>query len=235
MQDLISHGNNVSLQLLYSKRDWLSCYPGGGNQCLRAQCPGLYLNDTKVENCWGEVFQIYRRNGPGQVLVGDVVAFHYFHQIGYWFSLYECNGRALPCPGIPTVANGMSSSSAWTSCWGEVFVIYAKDKAIGDVVTSNDNVFLYHPGYDQYVSFVGSNPTCAPCPGAVRPPGFDKYDGCWGENFEIWQGSKPLIPTLPPPTPSAPPSLPTRPPSLPTRPPSFPCSRNKLHSSEFCA
>ena len=102
----LTQGSTVSLQLLYSKREWYSCYLGSGRQCVRSTCPGLYLNDVDLTNCWGEVFQIYRKDGPGFVRVGDIVGFHYPRQSGNWLSLWECNGRTLPCPGTPTSANG---------------------------------------------------------------------------------------------------------------------------------
>ena len=181
----LTQGSTVSLQLLYSKREWYSCYLGSGRQCVRSTCPGLYLNDVDLTNCWGEVFQIYRKDGPGFVRVGDIVGFHYPRQSGNWLSLWECNGRTLPCPGTPTSANGFSSDNAWFQCWGEVFRIYARGKSNGEVITSNDNVFIYHIAYNQFLSFVEGTPKCATCPGPA-PPTQDKYEPCWGENFEIW-------------------------------------------------
>lgn len=182
----LNHGSTVFLQLKYSKRNWVSCFNGGEENCIKATCPGLYLTTPSVSACSGGSFQVYRKNGPGQIHVDDVVAFHYPRQSGSWLSLFNCVGHLNPCPGAPTVLYGMSSDDTWSRCWGEVFKIYAKDKAVGQVITSNDDVFLYYPGGDTYFSFGGANPSCTGCPGTVRPPDAAKYNSCWGENLEIW-------------------------------------------------
>lgn len=178
----VSHGNTIALQLHHNKRYWLGCT---NSYCHKWGCPGLFMSWVDWTNCSGEVFEIYRNEGPGPILVGDTVGVHHPRQPGSWFSCSEQNCTRSKCPGIPTTANGFSTAEKWKQCGGEVFKIYSLRKSIGGIVESHDLIILYHPGNQDWIGIIEKYPTHRTCPGQVLPPPSRKYDKCWGEVFEI--------------------------------------------------
>ena len=180
---VINHGSTIALQPVYSKRDWLGC---SVQPCAKATCPGLYMegNDWK---CWGEVFRIYRLHGPGAVRVGDIVGIYYPHQSGHWLgcSVNPCGLDS--CPGQPTTLYGFQNTESWFVCWGEVFKIYARGKNLGAQINAHDDVMLYYLQGQTWVGLSIHQVHHDPCPGTVRPPPNERYEICWGENFEIWK------------------------------------------------
>ena len=142
------------------------------------------------KNCWGEVFQIFRKkagNGHGYVRVGDTVGI-YYRRSKTWFG---CAGRYCGwagCPGKPTYAHGFNKPAKWNQCWGEVFKIYARGRSVGSIIRPNDSIMLYYPREKKFVGQVGNHPDKRTCPGPKLPPPANKYDRCWGEVFEIWLG-----------------------------------------------
>lgn len=138
-------------------------------------------------NCWGEVFHIYRMNGPGSVTVGDVIGLFYPRE-GNWFSMAGGVGHKNPCPGSPTNASGFENEDNWFHCWGEVFRIYARGKSIGQIITDHDHITLFFiQSKTKWVGLVDElDADLRTCPGTVRPPPDENYDICWGEIFELW-------------------------------------------------
>lgn len=179
---IVTHGATIALQPLYQKLMWLGC---AGNPCGKAGCPRLFMEGDDWNRCWGEVFQIYRASGPGSVKVGDVVGI-YFPRGRAWFAMSGGRGHKEGCPGAPSTRYGFATQDKWRQCWGEVFQIYAKGKSVGDPIQNHDAVTIYYIHEKTWVGLVQNHPDRRGCPGQARPPPLDKYDGCWGEIFELW-------------------------------------------------
>ena len=179
----VNSGDTIGLQT-YDRTLWLSC---SGPSCSRHPCPRMYMTGGDWTACWGEVFRIYRAAGSGHVRAGDIVGFYYPYQPGFWLGCAGANCAKSDCPGSPTTAHGFASEDHWVRCWGEVFRIYANGKSSGTVINSGDDIMLYYIQGDTWVSQGNGNTRKLPCPGSVRPPAFDKFDGCGWETFKIWK------------------------------------------------
>lgn len=165
----------------YNKRQWFSCRL---TKCTRSTCPGIIITLNDWKTCFGEVFQIYRRSGPGPVKAGDEVGI-YYPRGSRWMGcpLGTCDKR--PCPGTPSVEHGFQDARRWKTCWGEVFNIYAAGKAVGSTITKSDTIMLYYRKTSQWVNF--GNPTVAVggCPGATCPPTISTHAKCYGYSTKI--------------------------------------------------
>ena len=179
---VVAHGSTIALQN-YDRRYWLGC---PGVNCFKANCPNLYMEGEDWTNCWGEVFEIYRASGPGEVLVGDVVGLHYPRERGRWFSMDGEIGHKDPCPGTPNNTNGFEDTEKWYQCCDEVFKIYTRGKSIGETIDESDDIMIYYLHSSAWVGHVEAAPDCRTCPGDDRPPPPEKYDTCWGEVFKLW-------------------------------------------------
>ena len=180
----VFHGDTVGFQRLYNKNNWLGC---PDYKCNRKPCPRLYMEGSDWTTCWGEVFQIYRKSGPGALRVGDIVGIYYPRE-GNWLSLNLGFGHKHPCPGHPSHAHGFSGPEKWTKCWGEVFEIYARGKGMGATISSHDHVTIFYRQDRKWVGLVGDHHVdLRTCPGSVCPPPDHIYDKCWGEIFELWK------------------------------------------------
>ena len=181
----INQGDKVAIQS-YNRRYWLSCVP---NPCQsRYTCPGLIMTSTDWTNCGGEVFQIYRARGPGEVRVGDAVGLYYPIQPGKWLGCNSPSGNCgkYTCPGTPTTTYGFQDGQRWISCGGEVFKIYAAGKADGSIINQHDTIMLYYVGASQWVNLENNVVARGSCPGTTRPPSVSTYKSCWGYGTEIW-------------------------------------------------
>ena len=177
----VNHGSTVSLQLVYDKHNWLRCRPYG-RTCLQGDCPGLYMECNDWSSCAGEVFEIYRVNGPGVVRVGDKVGLYFPDAPRYWFSMSGGSGHTGKCPGVPSDQNGFSDT-----CLGEIFVIYARGKGIGDAILEHDHIALYQVRVPKWIKLVPIHaPAHSTCLGNVRPPPVEAYNRCHAEIFEVW-------------------------------------------------
>ncbi len=96
------------------------------------------------KKCVGQVFEIYRRKGPGFVKVGDQVGLYYPRNKNWIGCAGQPCGQA-GCPGQPTNKFGFHTKCKWNSCQGEVFRIFVKGKKMGATVNSDDDVALYYP------------------------------------------------------------------------------------------
>lgn len=172
----------VALQLYFSMRDWVGC---AGAHCWRATCPGLFFEGPDWANCYGEVFQIFRKDGIGPVRTGDLIGIHYAHEVGNWFGCASlpCRARGVTCPGVPSEVYGFNSAALWSVCGGEIFKIYARGKPLGVPIDANDQIFLKIG--NTWVSLVGTYVQATTCPGTLLPPPDQRYDSCWGEVFQI--------------------------------------------------
>ena len=182
---MIRSGDTIALQPLHQKRVWLGC---NGSPCYKAGCPNLYMEGADWDNCWGEVFQIYRLFGPGDVTVGDVIGIHYPAEPGNWLGCAGSLCGKANCPGQPSLDHGFQDFERLFRCWGEAYRIYAKGKNVGDKICANDDVTIFYIYGQNWIGLAeGNNPDHDPCPGSVRPPPDVVYDVCWGEIFEIWK------------------------------------------------
>ena len=184
---VVVQGSTIALQSVFDKRTWMSCFT---DDCKKSGCPKLYMDPDDWTNCWGEVFQIYRQDGTGNILVGDVIGIHYPREHGQWFSMYEGKGHKNECPGAPNLNTGFSSPNKWSDCWGETYRIYARGQD-GNVkpalqpIQEHDIIMLCLSKEHKFVSFsdvFGLNT----CPMGSVPPPANKYDECWGEVAELW-------------------------------------------------
>ena len=184
---VVVQGSTIALQSIFDKRTWLSCY---SSDCKKSDCPKLYMDPPDWKNCWGEVFQIYRQKGNGNVHVGDVVGIHYPGEHGKWFSLHEGHGHKTSCPGPPNLNTGFASNDKWGYCLSEWFKIFArgidgKVKSIGEVIKEHDVIMILSVRQNKFVSFHDVS-DLQTCPGTAYPPPANKYDECWGEVAELW-------------------------------------------------
>ena len=117
--------------------------------------------------------------------------------------IYHVNGRkwlSMPfgkittgsCPGQPTTQFGFSSFTNWFRCGYEVFQIYAMGKRIGDTITDQDNIALFFPTKQTYVSFLPTEHILSSCmvkrSNNIRPPTNDAFDMCPYDSVEITFG-----------------------------------------------
>ena len=176
----ITQGAYVGLRYVVGGRSWLAGWPTKHVQ--KVTCPGVYFSGNKPKKCGGEVFRIYhQRRGP--IKVGDKVAL-YYPRGRKWLG---CNSRycgMYPCPGRPTPAHGFQSRCRWHECLGEVFQIAVMNKRIGEVVQHKDPVMLYYPKKRRYLAASSKYIRTDSCPGTF-PPATNKFEGCWGDVFEI--------------------------------------------------
>ena len=179
---IITHGSTIALQPVYDKRNWLGCT---GATCRTEACPNLYMEGDDWGNCKGQVFQIYHICGSGEIKAGDAVGIYYPKE-QKWFGCSGTNCGKATCPGQLTAEYGFANLDKWFNCWGEVFIIYARGKEIGESITAQDHVILYYIRGGNYI-YVGTHTGHATCPGTVRPPPDEKFDRCWGEILEIWK------------------------------------------------
>ena len=180
----IFSGSTITIQIVHNKRLHVGCY--GGN-CGGATCPGLYFSPWDYGRCRGEVFQVYRAAGPGAVRVGDDVGF-YYPERRQWISAVRSQTNLAPCPGVPRNSRHRLN----TSCWGEVFKIYARGKRVGQPIGESDSVMIYYPRSRGFLQYPHSNGlrdglVRSTCPGRYKPPSLRAYDRCFQYVFEIHQ------------------------------------------------
>ena len=159
---------------------WLGC--AGGN-CVGAPCPGKFFEGAEINNCWGEVFRLFRAAGDGNIRSGDYVGLYYPRE-GRWFSIYNGIGHKEPCPGNPTATYGFHSRSSWSCCGGEVFQVFAKGKGHGAIITDQDTLAFYYPCGRKFVSFQARQVLLSSCINSC-PPSSAHFDRCIAETVEI--------------------------------------------------
>ena len=176
---VLRQGCRVALQLVQNNL-WLGC--AGGN-CVGAPCPGKFFEGTDINNCWGEVFHMFRARGAGNILSGDYVGLYYPRE-GRWFSIWNGRGHKEPCPGSPSTTYGFQASDKWYWCGGEVFQVFAKGKANGAHITDQDTLAFYYPCGHKFVSFQPGQMVLSGCMNSC-PPSYTHFDRCVSESVEI--------------------------------------------------
>ena len=179
----LRHGCTVALQMLQNDH-WLGC---AGGECRGATCPRRFMRGSDWNHCWGEVFRMYRALGPGNIRSGEVVGLYYPRE-NRWFSMWHRNGRKEACPGNPG-HYGFQDFNRWFWCGGEVFVVYAEGKAIGQPINDQDTISLYYPCGRQFVVFHPHRCSLSPCMlhrnNNRLPPNEAGYDQCTLDSVEI--------------------------------------------------
>ena len=98
-------------------------------------------------------------------------------------SKVNCDKRT--CPG--TISTGGDFIN--NRCWGEIFIIIARDRTTGQTIYRGDVVMLYYPNNGTYVSIQGKNDgddtSLDFCPG-MFPPGYLSYEICSKNVFRIY-------------------------------------------------
>ena len=182
---VLGQGRTIGLQLLQNDL-WVGC---AGRVCAGATCPGVFFEGSDWQNCWGEVFEIYRALGSGNIVSGDFVGLYYPRE-RKWFSMWEGYGRKLTCPGAPSQEYGFEDEDRWYLCGGEVFRVYAKGKSIGDTITDQDTLSFYYYTVDiKNVRFLPNGINLSECmldlSDRKRPPSNHAFDQCKYESVEI--------------------------------------------------
>ena len=178
----LSQGSTVALQFMHPGH-WLTC---ARSRCDYGTCPGDSFEESDWTTCWGQVFQMYRGAGPGNIVNGDFVGLYYPHG-DRWFSMWEGVAQKASCPGNPSSASGFQDFKKWFKCAGEVFQVYAKGKQLGATIIDQDIITLYYPADIQNVVFTSSEVTLSRCMGEKsdysRPPNNHVFDEC--ENMDV--------------------------------------------------
>ena len=180
---VLNSGDTIALQT-HIRNYWLSCAHGG---CLKTLCPHMHFTGSDWSTCLGEVYEIHRANGPGQVRVGDLVGIHYPHLAGNWMGCKGSGCSRTSCPGQPTTTHGFASEEHWFTCCSEVFKIYANEKNDSAVINSGDDIMLYILDESRWVAQGEGLTTISYCAGTIRPPPIEKFDLCHQETFTIWK------------------------------------------------
>ena len=171
----------------YNRAYWLSCWV---TPCKsRYTCPGLTFSGGDWTNCRAEVFQFYRASGSGAVRVGDVVGVYYPYEPGKWLGCHNPSGNCgkYTCPGTPSTTHGFQSQDRWTTCGGEVFVIYAQGKSVGSIINEHDIIMLYYVIGHQWVNLASTTVARGSGPGTTRPPSAATYRSHWSYTLEVWR------------------------------------------------
>ena len=164
---------------------WLSCYE---TFCDANSCGGLFFEGSDWNDCPEGVFEIYHSTGVYyNIQVGEQVGLYSPSQQG-WLSLYQNYGHAESCPGKPDLDTGFHRADSWYYCGAEIFMIYAKGKVDGEIITENDVIQLYFPLTSSYVNVDNSNfdPVYgATCPDLYPPPSDESYEDCPYATFQV--------------------------------------------------
>ena len=140
---MLRSGSTIALKLssrsFWGSALWLSLWRYWSSS---STCPGDTFEGKKDE-CWAEVFEIYRLHGGGNINTGDLVGIYYPRE-QEWFSMWEGYGRKSDCPGRPNVGHGFEGENHHIKCWGEVFRVYAKGKRNGVRIKDGDTLAFYY-------------------------------------------------------------------------------------------
>ena len=151
------------------RTEWFSCHSDDDTCYLIGNINMFEFNTNPSAN-----FVVYRRKGPGNVVVGDVIALHFPKESGKWFSMLGCKGHLSACPGAPSTDNGMSTEDSWDDCNGEVFRIYARNRKLGEAIVANDNIKLYYLRQSTMVNIMGIA-SCDDTDKPTLPPANNDY------------------------------------------------------------
>ena len=174
-------GNTISIQVVANPRLHVGCVSG---KCGADPCAGMYFEPEEYGKCRGEVFQIYRAAGAGQIKTGDVVGF-YFPLKQRWIRAGNPSDLA-PCPGVPHNSNHRMN----LRCVGELFRIYARGKGTGQPIDQLDHVMIYYQHSKDFLQYPHNKGlrhglVRSTCPGQCLPPHSSTYERCFQNVFTI--------------------------------------------------
>ena len=137
-----------------ARNAWLGC--GSSDKiCDLRRCPSLRDNYRYFERCAGEVFQIIGKDTTSQsrqIKSGQRIRLRYINEHNTWIGCpfnNKCDKRT--CPGTNIQA------SNFNTCFGEIFIIFARGKNNGQTIHNGDVVMLYYEVFPRYVSIQGEN------------------------------------------------------------------------------
>ena len=116
-----------------------------------------------------------------------MVGIYYPREPGKWLGCSGENCVKATCPGTPSTTYGFQNHEKWTTCPGEVFVIYAQGKTIGSIINKHDIIMLYYLIGSQWVNLANTNVTHGSGPGTTRPPTARTYERNWSYTLEVWK------------------------------------------------
>ena len=124
---VLTQGSVISLQLVYSKREWVGCARGNGEQCVRATCPGWAISDRfKGRPMLGRGIPNLQ-NGR----TGKRTSWRYC-----WIPLPSWERNLVISLSVWLTFEWMPYFGKriifWCRCWAQVFKIYALGKSVGD-------------------------------------------------------------------------------------------------------
>lgn len=170
----------VAFQAMTESEHWLGCNTRG---CGTSTCGGRLLDFDEWRNCYGQVFKVYRRDGPGAVRVGDYVSFLQF-RTDLWLDCESQNCALSRCGG--EVSNtGFDDRSKWCECSGSAFRLASFNKTIGTPIYGGEPVMLYSVTEDSYISLGLQVASKTTCPGSRFPPPGDRFDECSHAVFRL--------------------------------------------------
>ena len=120
--------------------------------------------------------------------MGDLVGVYFPHR-QKWLGCNSPSGDCgkYTCPGTPSTTYGFQNQEKWTACGGEVFIIYAKGKTVGNIITERDIIMLYYVIGNQWVNLANTNVARGSGPGPTRPPSASTYESQWSYTLDVWK------------------------------------------------
>ena len=174
----------LKLQALDARDGWLGCPDA---VCDLRHCPSSNDNYRYFDGrCWGEEFQIISEGAPHTpIKCGQRIRLRYLHEHNAWMTCSSStNCRKTTCPSTT------SQGGNFNRCYEEIFRLYARGKANGQILYSGDVVMLYYEHGGRYVSIQGENSgddtSLNFCPG-VTPPAYLNYGICSKHAFCIYR------------------------------------------------
>ena len=152
----LESGSTIALQIY--NNNWFSLQPTltGSHPCPTQCFDGCWTL------CYGEVFQIYRIEGSGNVHSGDTVGIYYPPE-NNWFTTFDGQGHKSVCPGNPNIKTGFNQHHLWYICPGAVFQVFATGKNNGEQIMEKDRVAIYYPANLSHVRFSATGATLSQC------------------------------------------------------------------------
>ena len=170
-----------------ARNAWLGCPDTvSGGVCDLRMCPSRSNNYANFGECSGERFQIINSGTQSSTIKsGQQIRLRYLGTQNTWIGcpcIDRCDKRT--CPGTNLQAKDFNR------CEEEIFKIYARGKAIGQIIYNGDVVMLYHVKNNKYLSIQGENDgddtSLNFCPG-VTPPAYLSYGICSKNAFRIYR------------------------------------------------
>ena len=168
-----------------ARNAWLGCPE---SICDLRTCPSHNENYRDFTKCWGEVFQIIGEGAiHNPIKSGQRIRLRYLPEQNSWMGCPD-NGRCdkRTCPGTTEQGGNFDNDR----CWGEIFRIYARGRANGEIIYNGDVVTIHYPREGRYISiqgrYEGDDTSLNFCPAEV-PPAYLSYGICSKNAFRIYR------------------------------------------------